>query len=502
MAGENSGYSVTSRCEPMRAHVRRGVERRGYGQMRAYMHAVHVGRLFLGPHARFGSRLVQLHRIAIVFMQLSDTTKFIPSFPAPHFFQDLIESLQVHQWHLTSVSERLSISAEELAHTHRAPMFDVRTAVDVMATGTYNMMPTLNLHQRAGLPPRISGGEDEQEVERHQDFLIRSKLLSTKVPNICSHVDISGGKVTLSVESNFELTLSLKLEIPGRPWRVQSIKILVKAEGYEQPTTDILATRLESRMAAAEQPLIEAFNILSDFCRLRTWQILNQQVYNSISGPRLLIETSPTGNTFTVHYWPDSHVLSFDCLAWDYKPTVKDADAKLGRGGALLEEYKAKLPPPHLTLTMHSQTMTTVEIKHRPPLFGADGRPLEISLNRDNLDLAVLVQGVITEHAKCRLRVLQHSIESRAHLLEGTGVSVSMSPGFNELSVYVDSVLRLSITVDTRTGELCVRDVATLSPSSTDEVECHFCSSRSSNCAFFSQAFAHSRHQRCTSSFP
>lgn len=119
-------------------------------------------------------------------------------------------------------------------------MFDVRTAVDVMSTGTYNMMPTLNLHQRVGLPPKISGADDELEVQRHLDFLIRSKLLSTKVPSICSVIRIAGGKVTMAVDGNFELCMSLKLDLPGRPWKVESIVILVRAEGYEQPSTDIL----------------------------------------------------------------------------------------------------------------------------------------------------------------------------------------------------------------------------------------------------------------------
>ena len=155
-----------------------------------------------------------------------------------HSLQDLIESLQVHAWHLMSVSERLSISAEELAHTHRAPMFDVRTAVDVMATGSYSMMPSLNIN--ALLPPNMEGGEDEAEVERHLDFIIRSQLLKTKVPSVCSSVHIAKGKLTLTVDSEYELCLSLKLEAPGRPWKVESIRILVRAKGYDDPTTDIL----------------------------------------------------------------------------------------------------------------------------------------------------------------------------------------------------------------------------------------------------------------------
>lgn len=157
-------------------------------------------------------------------------------------------------------------------------------------------------------------------------------------------------------------------------------------------------------MASVEQPLVEALSILSDFCRLRTWQILNQQAYNAVSGPRLLIETTPTGNNFTVHYWPDSYVLSFDSLALGHTSMSKDREARKDgkKAGTSVEDYRAKLPPPHLILTTHTQTMSTVEIKHKPPLIGVDGRVMTFSLSKDDINLASLVQECIAEHAKCR----------------------------------------------------------------------------------------------------
>jgi hypothetical protein len=117
-------------------------------------------------------------------------------------------------------------------------MFDVRTAADVLATGTYSMFPNLNV--RALLPPKPTDEENEAETGRHLDFLIRSQLLNTKVPSVFTNVEISGGKLTLTCEAEFELVLSPKLELPGRPWKVEKIRILIKAENTDEPTTDTL----------------------------------------------------------------------------------------------------------------------------------------------------------------------------------------------------------------------------------------------------------------------
>jgi hypothetical protein len=167
--------------------------------------------------------------------------------------QELIESLQIHSWHMTSVSERLSHAAEEFAHTHRTPMFDVRTAVDVLATGTYSMFPNLNV--RALLPPTETDVENEAETERHLDFLIRSQLLNTKVPSVFTSVEISQGKLTLICDAEFELVLSMKLEVPGRPWKVEKIRILIKADNTDEPTTDTLVRMIPREDAWMNEPI-------------------------------------------------------------------------------------------------------------------------------------------------------------------------------------------------------------------------------------------------------
>jgi hypothetical protein len=219
------------------------------------------------------------------------------------------------------------------------------------------------------------------------------------------------------------------------------------------------AARLEKIMGMAEQPLVDAVNFLSDCCRLRTWQILNQQAYLSMSDPRLAIETSQAGNNFTIYYWTDSHVLTFDALMEDAAAAKDDSAASKTE-----TEPRAKLPPPHIMLISHNQGISRVQIKHKPPLADADGKILQLTLNKEDVSLEHLIHQAITNHAKCRLRVLYKSLLSKAQTLASAGITPHLEQACQELEIRVDACRRLSIAVDTRTGDFAVRDVVRAKP--------------------------------------
>lgn len=213
-------------------------------------------------------------------------------------------------------------------------------------------------------------------------------------------------------------------------------------------------------MAMVEHPLVEALNILSDCCRLRTWQILNQQAFSAVSGPRHATET--TGASFTVHYWPDSHVLTFEKLLNEHQSAGdEDGSAYIPALSNDVDTH-IRLPAPHIIMTTNSQAVSRLQIKHKPPLVGADGMPLHLTLSGDELSLEVLIQQAIAEHAKCRLRLLHVSLVSRSKRLAAAGITIELGAGWKELVVYVDGKQRLSVTVDTRSGEFAVRDVVSL----------------------------------------
>eukprot|EP00290_Baffinella_frigidus_P046903 CAMPEP_0180391446 /NCGR_PEP_ID=MMETSP0989-20121125/32582_1 /TAXON_ID=697907 /ORGANISM="non described non described, Strain CCMP2293" /LENGTH=398 /DNA_ID=CAMNT_0022392987 /DNA_START=33 /DNA_END=1225 /DNA_ORIENTATION=- len=225
--------------------------------------------------------------------------------------EDLIASLQLHQGHMHDTSSRLCLAAQDMAHQYRAPMYDVRTAVDVLATGTYRMLPDMDI--RAILPPKISDKERAALLEQ-LDFLLRTELLRLQIPPELSRIEVKGGRLILGSDDEFEITLSLKLHAPGRPFRVDSVQLMVRAEGASLPQTEWLGPLLESRMSGSSQPLVEAVNILSDAVRIRTWQLLHAQALSSGRVPRTEVQAPPSGSSVFIYYWQDSPVLSFEAL--------------------------------------------------------------------------------------------------------------------------------------------------------------------------------------------
>jgi len=228
--------------------------------------------------------------------------------------EQLIKRLQQHQNHMHETSARLSLSAVQMVHNYRAPMYDVRTAVDVLATGTYRMLPDMDL--RAIVPPKISDAEKAALMEQ-LGFLLRTELLRLQVPPDLTRIEVKDGRLILASKGDFELTLSLRLDHPARPFRVESVRLFVRAEGAALPQTEWLGhlgQLLEGRMATSAQPLVEAATILSDAVRIRTWQLLHAQALSTLAVPRAEVQTLSNGNSFAVSYWPDAPLLSFEPL--------------------------------------------------------------------------------------------------------------------------------------------------------------------------------------------
>ena len=187
--------------------------------------------------------------------------------------QDLIRSLDYSGWHTMHTAEQLSLSAESFAHTLRTPMYDVRTAVDVLSSGTYPSLPSFNTHNL--LPPEALGatldGEDERVAEQ-ADFALRAQLLRCRLPPDISGVQIQRGRLRLTCADEFELTLSVQFEHPQRPWRPVKLRMLVRAQGAEYSNTDWLLNILERRMLEAREPLEDVRRFLGDCVRHLTWQ--------------------------------------------------------------------------------------------------------------------------------------------------------------------------------------------------------------------------------------
>ena len=129
--------------------------------------------------------------------------------------EDLIDALEDHRAHMTMTAERMCVAAEESAH-HRTPMYDMRTAVDVLAAGTYCGLPSMEVERT--IAPKVEGDEKDAVIAQ-LDFQLRAELLRMHIPPELSRIEVRDGRLLLEAANEFELELSLRLELPPRPWR-------------------------------------------------------------------------------------------------------------------------------------------------------------------------------------------------------------------------------------------------------------------------------------------
>ena len=389
--------------------------------------------------------------------------------------EDLIESLERHRSHMAGTAERMCIAAEETRHHYRTPMYDMRTAVDVLAAGTYRGLPSMNMDHV--ISSRVSEGEKGQ-VFAQLDFMLRSELLRMRIPPELSRVEVRNGRLLLESADEFELDLSLRLELPNRPFRVDRLQLLVKAKGGTLPPCQQLADFVEKRMAnEAQEPLNEAVRILADAARLRAWHILHEQAKPLLLFPKVDVEA--TTSLFVIHYWQDSPMLSFEPLMTaavrastaSIKPESLD---HLGGSSSSTLMSQVKGGAPRLILMSNRDMQSRMQIKHLPALVKESGQALDIAIKRSELDLAEILDQTLKQHANCRLRLLHRSLVAPdAALLGKAGMSPHLSQSGHELVIKLDGVPRLSIVVDHRSGELEARDLeaACLSIAAHDKLQ-------------------------------
>ncbi|KAF9431947.1 mediator complex subunit [Entomortierella beljakovae] len=125
----------------------------------------------------------------------------------------------------------------------RVRNFDIPTAIDVLTTGTYQRLPSRI--KQAYVSDDAPARTDMTTTLEKLDDVIRMRLLCDELVPPSMKYTIGGGKVKFLVENEFEVTLTVSG--PGSPreipWRIVSLKILVKPgggsfQGFESSLAD------------------------------------------------------------------------------------------------------------------------------------------------------------------------------------------------------------------------------------------------------------------------
>ncbi|KAI1318365.1 mediator complex subunit [Mortierella claussenii] len=139
----------------------------------------------------------------------------------------------------------------------RVRNFDIPTAIDVLTTGTYQRMPSRikQVYVADEVPSRIEMAATLEKL----DDVIRMRLLCDELVPPPMKYTIGKGKVRFLVANEFEVTLTISG--PGSPrdvpWRIVSLKILVKPVGgsFQGLETSLSEVQMRAITNAAQKAM-------------------------------------------------------------------------------------------------------------------------------------------------------------------------------------------------------------------------------------------------------
>ncbi|KAJ2784546.1 mediator complex subunit [Coemansia interrupta] len=106
--------------------------------------------------------------------------------------------------------------------------YDVRNAVDILTTGTYQRLPSAI--KRAVPPPKLTKRQIRETLNA-VDGIIRGRILRGEpIPQAMRQYRIANGKIVFTVPKEFEATLTLLQHEQDIPWHIIGVRVLVSGD--------------------------------------------------------------------------------------------------------------------------------------------------------------------------------------------------------------------------------------------------------------------------------
>ncbi|CAG8528380.1 8866_t:CDS:10 [Gigaspora margarita] len=253
------------------------------------------------------------------------------------------QAVQNQQRKINIVEQSLETHANFMPSTSvRSP--DIITAIDVLTTGRYQRFPKAIEEYFA--PKPLTDNEVKKALEELNSVIELRMLTEEVVPPAMRKYLVDNGRITFSVEKEFEVVLTLLDQKPNFPWHIVDLKFLIQSANdrlysdidlslHEVQTNFIIQsaqmrlypknpqlpelplsrvpgnTEQSTLKPARPLPLLELYDFLHTFCLDMQLDILYQQAYR-LAGTRwannLFLETDGTHleepRTFLrVYYW-------------------------------------------------------------------------------------------------------------------------------------------------------------------------------------------------------
>ncbi|CAG9530753.1 unnamed protein product [Cercopithifilaria johnstoni] len=231
------------------------------------------------------------HSTRVLFIKLLAVVKWVKSSKKFESCASICYFLDQQSQYFVDTADRLvQLAREELVFA-RLPTFQVALAVDVLTVGTFPRLP-LCIKSRFIPDPPITPREEACILARlNQVIQYRLSSYATKLSPRISKTVIRNGMVTMTVNGEFEVSLTLLGERPATKWTLLNIRILV--EDYEigfgtklvHPLqVNMLHNVLQLRMDKSLKPLEEVYNLLHSFAQMLQLDVLFCQATQVFSG--------------------------------------------------------------------------------------------------------------------------------------------------------------------------------------------------------------------------
>ncbi|EOA29718.1 hypothetical protein CARUB_v10012804mg [Capsella rubella] len=217
-------------------------------------------------------------------LRLNALAKWCKQVPLINYFQDLGSTLSAHDICFTQAADSLFFMHEGLQQA-RAPVYDVPSAVEILLTGSYQRLP--KCLDDVGMQSSLDEHQQKPAL-RKLEVLVRSKLLEITLPKEISEVKISKGTVTLSVDGEFKVLVTLGYRGHLSMWRILHLDLLVGERSglikLEVTRRHILGDDLERRMSVAENPFTILYAVLHELCVAIVMDTVIRQVRALLQG--------------------------------------------------------------------------------------------------------------------------------------------------------------------------------------------------------------------------
>mmetsp|Transcript_980 Transcript_980/g.3483 ORF Transcript_980/g.3483 Transcript_980/m.3483 type:complete len:1036 (+) Transcript_980:90-3197(+) len=226
----------------------------------------------------------------------------------PEMGELLLQRLQIMEESIVNAADNLFYTHSQL-EVARAPLYEVRTATEVLTTGTCELPSVIEQSLPLALPgghlsTESNGGTgpehaavplDEQGLLCTRiDNLLRSKLLTLRIPASLTKLEVANGILKLGVTAEFEASLKLipsvtregSNSIMSVAWHLEDVDVLVSAHSastslhFTEAHKRKLIVDLQHRLIEAPQPIELVYSVLHSLCtNLALISIIYPQAY-------------------------------------------------------------------------------------------------------------------------------------------------------------------------------------------------------------------------------